>query len=444
MQKKILLASSALLATGLIAHAAAAEGVTYSITADIAAYTTLVAPAKQDNGYGFYKDAVDAGKSVPNINNPKIVDDDDIVLTVTDGDGVSGSINLGDAANGAFNGSASVTGENGITFSGAIDATPSLTVTGSFGSVKFNDDTAVDHLDINGDDAAVGIGGAGNAVYHTEGGDVDNITFVSSTIAGGAQVAVSMINVYDQAMYVATDGDFALKEAGALDFEVAAKYSTGPISAFFGFGTHAGSLAIGAKFSQNGISAAFGFSQASKVVEFAASASDDLDLDGAISAAEVAVAVAAANVGNVVTKQSLAKADPTEAETTAAATAGERYVGGAQIVTTSTAAVEAVSGVTAAPATDGPDGVAGTPDDVAAVVAVEAAVAVAAVPKGKAALNSDFVDANKMGGIAFSAGYTTGAISVLRSVFCCLRIPTNMNWLPIKSLATILIPKRYH
>ncbi len=431
MQKKILLASSALLATGLVANTAAADGhVTYSITADIAAYTTLVAPSKSDNGSGFYKEADHAQLGAPAVSQPE-TDDDDINLTVKDADGVSGTINLGDAANGEFNGSASVTGENGITFSGAIDGSPSLTVSGDFGSVYFNGDTAVDQLDINGSDAAVGIGGASNSVYNTgdsagDNADVDSITFVSPTIAGGATVAVTMMNVYGSAHYVATTDSFALKEAGALDFEVAAKYATGPISAFVGFGTHAGNIAVGAKFSQGPISAAFGFSSSPTVVEYAASASDDKDGDGEISDAEMASAIVAAATTaeeGIASSKANAKADAVLAEDAAE---GEVVTPGAKLITTDftayVAPVERVNGSTLVPevpavigvdddpetaADENVDPVAATPE----VPAVDPVAPVAEVlPAGTVALNEDFVNANKTGGIAFSVGYTTGAI----------------------------------
>ncbi len=402
MQKKILLASSALLATGLVANTAAADGhVTYSISADISAYTTLLAPGKTDVN-GIYRDATATEIGAPAISQPIIDDVDDISLTVKDGDGVSGTINLTDAANGSFNGSASVTGDNGLTFSGAIDSSPDLTVSGDFGAVYFNGDTAIDQLDIDGDDAAVGRGGAGNFVYKAvddagDNADVDSITFVSSTIAGGATVAVTMMNVYGSAHYVATDGAFALKEAGALDFEIAAKYATGPISAFFGFGTHASSLAVGAKYSAGGISAAFGFSSSPTVVEYAASASDDLDGDGEISDAEIATAVvAAAGAANVAATQADAKAD-------GGASPGAQLITSADFVAGSKE-VTAVTGVLAV--ADNPTTAAD--ETVEEVKAVDAAPAVTAA--GTVALNDDFVQANKTGGISFSVGYTTGAI----------------------------------
>ena len=443
MQKKILLASSALLATGLVANTAAADGhVSYSITADIAAYTTLLAPGKTDVN-GVYKDANHTEIGAPAVSQPA-TDDNDVNITVKDGDGVSATIDLVQAAGGTFDGSLSVTGDNGLTFSGANDSGTSLTVSGDFGAVYFNGDTAIDQLDIDGDDAAVGLGGAGNFVYKAvddagDNADVDSITFVSSTIAGGATVAVTMMNVYGSAHYVATTDSFALKEAGALDFEVAAKYATGPITAFVGFGTHAGSIAVGAKFSQGPISAAFGFSSSPTVVEYAASASDDTDGDGEISDAEMANAiVAAAGVAGdgVASSQANAKADAVLADD---AEEGEVVSPGAKLITTGFEAyvaevpevpavervngspalddaVDPIYGVDDDPTTDADENVDPVPgteataavDPVAAVAAVDAIPAVQ--PVGTVALNEDFVNANKTGGIAFSVGYTTGAI----------------------------------
>ncbi len=424
MQKKILLASSALLATGLVANTAAADGhVTYSITADIAAYTNLAVPSKVDNGLGHYVDAVDATKSAPRIEDP-VTDDNSVNVTVKDADGVSGTINLVKAAGGEFDGSVSVTGDNGITFSGANDGSTNLTVSGDFGSVYFNGDTAVDQLDINGDDAAVGIGGAGNTVYNTgdnagDNADVDSVTFVSSTIAGGATVAVTMMNVYNEAYYVATDGAFALKEAGALDFEIAAKYATGPISAFFGFGTHAGNIAVGAKYSAGAISAAFGFSSAPTVVEYAASNLDDDDGDGKISDTELAIAVVnAAEAARTTSEVDFSAADTLAAQAESrnsilasgvaatkdlanAASTADGTVVGAQVI-----AAGYVAGDNADTLDDTSDD---TASDTTGVTSAE--------------LNADFVDANKTGGIAFSVGYTTGAIGASFGVL----IPANSD-----------------
>ncbi|MCH9780715.1 MAG: hypothetical protein K0U36_05470 [Alphaproteobacteria bacterium] len=378
MQKKFLLATSALLATGLAANVAMADGHSWSITGELVGTVTLAAPAKADNGSGFYKDFIDSEKGAPNF--PDVADDgNNIDLTVSEEGGASATIDLVAAANGAFDGSFSMTGDNGLTFSGAADS--NFNIAGDFGTFAFNGDSAMDRFEIDGNDAAVGIGGAANAVTNTNDAysETDGVTYISSVIAGGATVAVSLLNVYDSAQYVSTGGAFELKEAGAIDIELAAKYETGPIAAFFGFATQGGSLAIGAKYTQGAISAAFGFSQAATVVSYAALPAHDTTGDGTIDADEISIAVARA-----------ASAAGETIRTSAAAATGDNAGDGAKVIAVGyVAAVEAV----------------------AATTDVEAVVAVAEVaPTTAAELNQDWADANKLGGIALSVGYTMGDI----------------------------------